>query len=293
MTATIPVSRRGEGLGYWGLASVIAFGAAPALGFWIYQYGWTVLCLVTSGLNLLMAAIAWRLPDDEGPEGPATPAARPQGRARFEGIHAEIEWRVMGLALAVGLVTFGYGGLIAFSALFADAIGVAPKSLFLTVMAIATFAGRLTIGRALDRIGHRRVLLPALSIPAIGLLVLAMAEGRGMFVMAALIFGAGFGLLYPSFAAYVLTHVAPSRRGAAFGAILAAFDTGIGTGASLVGWLAHDYGFRTAFIAAGVVGALSLPYFLFMEKRLVLTPLRGSDGRDGRAAAGRRGGGGP
>jgi MFS family permease len=37
MTATIPPSRRGEGLGYWGLASVLAIGAAPALGFWVYR----------------------------------------------------------------------------------------------------------------------------------------------------------------------------------------------------------------------------------------------------------------
>lgn len=36
MTATIPASRRAEGLSYWGLATVLAIGAAPAIGFWVY-----------------------------------------------------------------------------------------------------------------------------------------------------------------------------------------------------------------------------------------------------------------
>jgi hypothetical protein len=64
MTSTIPTSRRAEGLSYWGLATVLAIGVAPALGFWVYQYGWFVLCLELAGLNLLMAGIAWLLPDD-------------------------------------------------------------------------------------------------------------------------------------------------------------------------------------------------------------------------------------
>ena len=64
MTATLPAARRAEGLGYWGLSSVLAIGIAPALGFWMYGHGWTALCVELTVLNLLMALIAWRLPDD-------------------------------------------------------------------------------------------------------------------------------------------------------------------------------------------------------------------------------------
>ena len=45
MTAIIPASRRAEGLSYWGLSSVLAIGAAPALGFWVYKHGWFALCV--------------------------------------------------------------------------------------------------------------------------------------------------------------------------------------------------------------------------------------------------------
>ena len=57
----------------------------------------------------------------------------------------------------------------------------------------------------------------------------------------------------PAFVGHVLKFVASDRRGAAFGGILAAFDTGIGTGSIAVGWMAQHLGFRGAF---GVAAAL-------------------------------------
>ena len=82
------------------------------------------------------------------------------------------------------------------------------------------------------------------------------------------VFGAGFGLMHPAYSAYMMKHVAPSRRGAAFGAMLAAFDTGIGTGSSLMGWVIHVYGFRVGFACAAIVAGIALPYFLVAEKKL-------------------------
>ena len=50
--------------------------------------------------------------------------------------------------------------------------------------------------------------------------------------------------------------MAPHRRGAAFGAILAAFDTGIGTGSTMMGWIIQHAGFQAAFgTAAATLGA--------------------------------------
>ena len=135
-------------------------------------------------------------------------------------------------------------------------------------MAVSILTGRLTMGRSLDRRGHRNVLLPCLTLPPLGLFLLALAQGTGSFLVAALVFGAGFGLMYPAFTSYVMAHVSMSGRGAAFGAMLAAFDTGIGTGSSTMGWLIHQFGFRLAFGAAASLAALSLPAFLFAERKL-------------------------
>jgi len=283
MTATIPARRRAEGLSYWGLASVISVGAAPAIGLKVYRVGgWETLCWELVGLNLLMAVIAWRLPDD----APSPSASAAQVPAELHGSqgprwlralnlpHPLIEWRVLFLAIAMMLISFGYGGLTSFAALFAEHLQVTPGSLFYTAMALAILLGRLTIGRTLDRIGHRRVLLPALAVPALGLLILSMAQGRASLITAAVVFGSGFGLMYPSFTAYVMAHVSPRRRGAAFGAILAAFDTGVGSGSSAMGWLIHAHGFRTAFGVASAVAILAVPYFVVAERRLGFTTVQ-------------------
>jgi MFS family permease len=264
MTSTIPRSRRAEGLGYWGLTSSFAIAVAPALGFWVYRHGWVALSIEMTALNLLMAIIAWRLPDDHhgalGREPDEAPVRAPANRF--------VEWRVLLLSIALALISFGYGGLTSFSAFFADALNVTPRGSFLAAMAASILIGRLTMGRSLDRHGHRRVLLPCLLAPPAGLFILALAQGTGSFLTAALVFGAGFGLMYPAYTAYVMVHVPQSRRGAAFGAMLAAFDTGIGTGSSAMGWLIHHVGFRWAFGAAATLAALSLPVFLYAERKL-------------------------
>jgi MFS family permease len=286
MAASIPASRRGEGLGYWGMASVLAFGTAPVLGFWVYRHGWVALCIETAGLNLLMAVIAWYLPDDRADvirarQEAAAQAGTSAGSRRLQRVHADIEWRVIVLSIGIGLISFGYGGLTSFAALFADDIGLSPRSLLLSALAAAMVVSRLMMGRSVDRLGHRRVLVPSLLVPSLGLWLLAVVHGPFMLVCGALVFGAGFGVMYPTYTAYILTHVSESKRGAAFGAILAAFDTGIGTGASLMGWLASRHGFRATFAIAGAVGVLSLPYFVVAERRLGF-------GRDGSDRRGRR-----
>lgn len=259
MTATIPEERRAEGLGYWGMSSVFAMAIAPPLGFWMYSRGWAALCFEIAILNLLMAVIAWRLPDDRD-----AAAARPPHVNTLRGL---VEWRVLVLSGAMALIAFGYGSLTSFSALFADSLGISPRSLFLTSMAATILVGRLTVGRLLDQVGHRRALLPCLALTALGMTLLSLAQGRVMFVLAALVFGAGFGLVYPAYTAYIMKRIPAWRRGAAFGAMLAAFDTGVGSGSTAMGWLIHQLGFRPAFGIAAALAALALPYFLLAEKR--------------------------
>lgn len=257
-TSFLPASRRAEGIGYWGFASVGAIAVAPTLGFWLYRHGWSTLVSVTGALNLAMTVIAWRLPEEhvtrrdrhDQPRGPL------------------IEWRVLVLSMTLFLYSFAYGGITSFAAMYAEANHVTPKAIYLTVLALAILVTRPLSGSLADRIGYVRVLVPCLALISIGLSVLAVGGSRPWQILSAAVFGIGFGSAYPIYAAYVLDRIDDTRRAAAFGAILMAFDTGIGTGSLATGWLIQRYGFESAFGIGAAVSALALPYFLAARRVL-------------------------
>ena len=265
LTDLLPDERRAEGIGYWGLSSVAAIAVAPPAAFWIMQHGgWKWICLSCGALNVLMGAIAIALPADVRHARQLALPFAPRRRL----VRALIEWRVLALSLTLFMYSFGYGAITSFSAMFADAIGVSPKGIYLTLLAIVILLTRPLSGPLADRVGYRRVFMPCLALIAIGLALLAAASSLAWLVVSAIVFGAGFGTAYPVFVAFVMRDVHAARRGAAFGAILAAFDTGIGTGSSSVGWLIERFGFSAAFGVAAMLSAIALPYFVVVERRL-------------------------
>ena len=239
MTNLLPEHRRAEGIAYWGLSTVAAIAVAPTVGFWIYRRGWVWMCIVGAVLNLIMAAIAWNLREWE-----VRPAPRGRGRSL-------LEWRVLIVSLCLFLYSFGYGGITSFTALYADANGVTPKSIYLTALAIVILITRPLAGRLGDRFGYRRVFIPCLVFISVGLALLSLGGTRGWMIASAIVFGIGFGTSYPVYVGYVMQDVSAERRGAAFGAILAAFDT---------------FSYATAFGVAAALSALALPYFLVVDR---------------------------
>jgi MFS family permease len=257
MTNLLPERRRAEGISYWGLSTVAALAVAPTIGFWIYRRGWLWLCIVSAALNMMMAGIAWFLK-----EQPAIEAAEHE---RGRGL---LEWRVLAISGTLFLYSFGYGGITSFTALYAEAYGVTPKAIYLTTLAIVILLTRPMAGRLGDRLGYKRIFVPCLVLITAGLTCLALGGSRASMIASAILFGTGFGTAYPVYVGYVMRGVSAARRGAAFGAILAAFDTGVGTGSTSIGWLIQHHGFRPAFGVAAALSALALPYFLTVDRIL-------------------------
>jgi MFS family permease len=259
MTNLLPEGRRAEGIGYWGLSTVAAMAVAPTMGLWIYKHGgWLWLCIVGAVLNLTMAAIAWNLRGGRAATQPVVARAGRRGGL--------LEWRVLIISFTLFLYSFGYGGITSFTALYADANAVTPKSIYLTALAIVILFTRPLAGRLGDRFGYKRVFVPCLLLICLGLGLLAVGGTRGWLIASAVVFGVGFGTAYPVYVGYVMQGVDADRRGAAFGAILAAFDTGVGTGSTSMGYLIQHFGFAVAFGVAAALSALALPYFLLADR---------------------------
>jgi MFS family permease len=146
--------------------------------------------------------------------------------------------------------------------------GIEPPSLFFTVFAIAILTTRFVTGPLGDRIGPKRLFYPSVAAIPPALAILALGETRGSMIVAAAIFGTGFGGAYPAFATWILARTDPARRAATFGSIVWAFDTGIGTGSLALGWIAEHFGFVDAFLVGAVVSLGSIPIFLAAARLL-------------------------
>jgi predicted MFS family arabinose efflux permease len=261
VASLVPAARRAEGMGYWGLSTVLAVAVAPSIGLWVYGAGgWTLMCLEAAALNVLMWAIAWALPRDG-------PAAQPFV-SRSSGL--ALEWRVLVVSFTLFLYAFGYGGITSFVALYADAHGIAPRALYFMVFSATIVATRPFIGRLADRIGYRRVFLPCVVLIVVAFALLAAGGTRSFVLASALLFGAGFGSAYPVYLGHVLRFVDENRRGAAFGGIIGMFDTGIGTGSIAMGWIIEHLGYGRAWWTAAALAACAVPYFVLVERRVLV-----------------------
>jgi MFS family permease len=255
ISTVVPSSRRAEGIGYWGLSTVLAAAVAPTIGLWVYgRGGWTAMCVEAAIINVVMAVIAWSLPSEDAPR-----------------VHRkmQIEWRVLLLSATLFMYAFGYGGITSFVALYTDINGVTPSGLYFIVFCLTTVVTRPFSGRLGDRIGYRRVFLPCVALVALAFALLAAGGSKPMLIISAMVFGTGFGSAYPVFLAHLMQHVDESRRGAMFGSIIGAFDTGIGTGSIVLGSIVQRSGYHTAWATCAVLAACAIPFYLLVEPRVV------------------------
>jgi predicted MFS family arabinose efflux permease len=257
----IPARRRAEGMGYYGVATVLALAMAPAIGLWIYRFGWAAVCVSAGAVDLVMAYIAYLLPDTGVPRD--TPIS----------LRGVVEWRMFALSGTLFLYYFGYGGVTSFVALYATANHVTPPGIYFTVFAASAMATTLFAGPLGDRFGHTRLFVPSLALIAIAYAILAYGGQRSVLIASGLIFGLAFRSAYQLYTAHVLHLVDAERRGAAFGGIISALDTGVGSGSIAMGWIIDHYGFAQAFATAAVLAAAAIPYFL-VANRMVMARQR-------------------
>lgn len=256
MSEFIPESRRTEGMAYWGLASTAAVAIAPAVGLYVYRFGWMTLCTELAIISVVMAIGGTMLPVVE--------ASREElGRPRL----AETwDWKVTRSALSLTMVTFGYGGTTSYAAILSVQRHITPRSLYYTVFALAIILVRVLTSRLGDLYGAKAVLYPSLACVPAAFAILAVADERWLLILSATLFGIGFGGMYPAFVTFVLDKSDPRRRARTFGSIVWAFDTGIGLGSLTIGALGQRYGLGVAFAIAAGLSCLAIPVFMWTSR---------------------------
>jgi MFS family permease len=123
---------------------------------------------------------------------------------------------------------------------------------------------RLGVGRVSDRYGVTVAIVPGLVGMFAGLVILWWADTLVIFLISAVLFGLGFGVVLPLLQATAYTFAPIERRGAASATLFATADIGYGLGAILLGLGIGWFGHPAAFAGLAVFTLIALILFLVM-----------------------------
>jgi len=240
----VPVRRRGEGMGYYGMAANLAMAFGPALGMFIVnKYGF--------GTMFYSASIAALLPIL------FTLGITQRGIIRHP--RASVLSRgALFPSLVIFLVALTYGSIVSFLPLYAQKNGIENPGLFFTPYAVILLVTRPIGGRLSDKYGRGAVISPGVIFVTLGMLVLSHSISLPILLFVALLYGIGFGLVQPALMALTVDRVRPERRGVAMGTFGSSFDLGIAVGSIMLGLVLQAADFRVMYICAAFSAFLGL-----------------------------------
>jgi len=126
----------------------------------------------------------------------------------------------------------------------------------------------LTLGRLVDRYG--KLFLMCLSYPFLSLSILLVPGtiASPLFIVTAVMFGGGMGLLFATHNALAASHGSFREKPAVMALFTGIYDSGFITGAVVSGWIADQVGLDMLFIASGIftLSGLLIAMFSPMKK---------------------------
>ncbi|MBR5456038.1 MAG: MFS transporter [Bacteroidaceae bacterium] len=259
----MPSSRRGEGLGYFGVTNNLAMAFGPMAGlFLISKYSYDILFITALLAALIGLTLAAGIKVKK--RQPAATGGKLLSIDRFfllEGIPASI---------AFFMLAIPYGMTSSYIAIYAEQIGVVRGAgLFFTVQAAGLIVSRLVSGRLVDKglitqTIVRGIFIAMLGVTGEGLLSFvagySLNLGYILYFLSAFLLGYGFGTIFPAFNTLFINMAPHSRRATANATYLTGWDVGIGAGMLLGGALSVN-GYYESFVFGAILVVAALVYF--------------------------------
>ncbi|MDR0866665.1 MAG: MFS transporter [Candidatus Symbiothrix sp.] len=258
-----PSSRRGEALGYYGLANNIAMAVGPMIGLILHDfYSFNVIftcALISCTVGFFFALLV------------KTPAKQP---VKKEPISLDRFILLKGLPIGMTLILLSipYGMTTTYIAMYGHSIGIENGiGLFFTLLAVGMAVSRLFSGRQVDKGRITQVIAGGLYLVCLCYFALAgcarfmewnPAAGKWIFFGLALFMGIGFGSMFPAFNTMFVNLAPNNQRGTATSTYLTSWDVGIGLGLTLGGYIAQITDFQTAFFFCGILIVISTVFFV-------------------------------
>jgi MFS family permease len=264
----VPTKSRTQALALFGVSGMLPISLGGVLGDALLAWGpFTLLFQTAIGIAFMAFVVSLGLPRIER----VTPA-----EGERVGIRAAIAQRdLLPLWWITAVFFLVLTAFFVFVKRFVDETGIGSVGLFFTAYTIAALAVRVFFGRLPDRIGPKRVLLPALASLALGFGVLTGAATSTDLVAAGLFCGIGHGYTFPILFGLVITRASNANRGAAMAIFTGLADLGMLVGGPIFGALVERLGFGAMFGVAGVAVVVGAVAFFPWDARVEMRRGRG------------------
>lgn len=258
-TDLIPPKRRGEGMGYFGLSGNLALAMGPTLGLALVgKISFTSLFLICAASGLVAFILSSTIKYKKVEESPHKTTT-----LAFD----IFEKTAIQPSLLLFFITATFGGIASFLPLHAAEKGIAGIESYFLVYALFLLISRTFSGRIYDKKGHTYVFPPGVILIFSAMLLLAWLPNTTVLLIAAGLYGLGFGSIQPALQAWAVDKAPANRKGMANATFFSFFDLGVGIGAVTFGQIAFMYDYATIYktSAGSVLLALILYCYLLLR----------------------------
>ncbi len=290
VTALVPASRKGEGIGYYMLSVTLGAAIGPFAGILISRHVSYDVLFICAAIVLVVALLCiLALHADTKVQTPSEAEEEIIGEelaGSLEGKREEeaarrvsrqpwgsrldrvVERSAIPISVVSFLIFFGYSSLLTFLTPFAESVGLTrAASVFFIVYALSMLATRPFTGRAFDRRGPLLVMTPAFVSFSAGMVMLAFASNDWMILGSGLLCGYGVGTVQSCGLAMAVKKASDERLSIANATFYMFLDMGVGVGPLLLGLAVPVIGYSWMYVAMAGVGLLALVVFLIVRKR--------------------------
>ncbi|MBC8150840.1 MAG: MFS transporter [Bacteroidetes bacterium] len=230
LTDIVPHDRRGEALGFLGVAGNAGMAGGPAIGSYLaVEWGYDSMFLASSFLGILSLLFTLKLPE-------TLPNSRKviwSDLNVFKGKNFDIAaWPA---ALSLLPVALSFGVFLTITPNFVDDLGYKYKGVFNTIIVVASILMRLFAGKASDKYGRKPLLAIGGLFLFVGMGILSIATTQLEAAVGGIVYGLSIGINMPTIFAWT-TDLSPKEKIAlGIGTTLVALEIGIGFGAFVSG----------------------------------------------------------
>ena len=258
----LPISRKGEGIGYFSMSSTLGTAIGPFFGLLLSQHTSYfvifMLCMVFAILALVSALFTKKS------------KIRVHPVQEEKGIHISqfIDGKALPISILTLLFALGYASLIAFLNFFAEERDLlSASSFFFLAYAIAVLFTRPFTGRMMDTKGANYIVYPCAILFGVGLLLLSISHSSFLLLLSGAIIGIGFGNLSSAFQALAIKVTTPEKMGLATSTYFIGLDIGLGFGPYFLGYLVPFLGYSNLYVGLGTLMFVLIILYLFLHGR--------------------------